>query len=64
MSDVSIKQQLLEMSLSGILEVVEIIRSRPDVSDLLLVTKKEYDEMDDKFKCLILNSRKTENEPA
>lgn len=50
MSDISIKELLQTMSLDGIEDVIEIIRGRPDVKEVILVLQKEYDDMSEHFK--------------
>ncbi len=61
MSDTPLKQQLLEMSLEGIESVIDIIRSRPDIQGVFLITKKESDEMSKHFKDLV---ERIPDEPA
>lgn len=63
MSELSLKQTIKEMSLAGVQELVEIIRSRPDVEDIFIVTKKDSEEMSTHFRDLFKHLGDT-HEPA
>ena len=50
MNDISTKELLQTMSLDGIEDVIDIIRGRTDVKEVILVLQKEYDDMSQHFK--------------
>jgi hypothetical protein len=64
MNDFSLKQLIQEMSLEGALEVVSILRDRPDIASILVTTQKEMDEMDAYYKTHFEELMGVKNEPA
>lgn len=54
MSEIPLKQQLLEMSLDGIRDVIKVIQSRPDIYDVSMMTEKEKEELSERVKNFIL----------
>lgn len=61
MSDPTIKELLLTMSLDEIKKLLRIIESRQDVFDLVLVTTKEQEEMQSHY---LEFFERVKNEPA
>lgn len=64
MTEPTIKQMLQTMSLDGIEDVVQIIRSRPDIFDIMIVTNKEQEEMTTHFQELMFSVKERADEPA
>jgi hypothetical protein len=69
MSDISLKQQLLEMSLEGVESVIDVIRSRKDIVSIEVLTEVDLLEMkaedEAHFRSLVRQIREDiENEPA
>lgn len=69
MSDTPLKQQLLEMSLEGVLQIIEVIRSRPDITSIEVLTEVDLLEMraedEQHFRGLVRQIREDiANEPA
>lgn len=64
MTEPTIKQMLQTMSLDGIEDVVQIIRSRPDIFDIMIVTNKEQEKMTTHFQELMFSVKERADEPA
>ncbi len=62
--DFSIKEIILNMSPEALEEILKVIRARPDIAAVDVVTYDEVRDMDQKYKSTVTNFSEVKNEPA